>query len=827
MTFFFNPREGSGFLSNMSESFQTFITSGFVISFFFILMWWIGSLIENWKRLIMFLGGKKAFFERLRTMEYKRKKLSDSSNGTTSNYGTVNPTESEKLIAKSRDRATSSASIVDIEDDNMAIVSTIGEEETVNPPIYQELPNSVPESEDFVDLAGHQVDEKVYEIEKERNVWVLVTWYCCLAGISFPTLTALYYKIRKCFKPKLEDPENKHKRKKNIKMSFVWFLIVLGLMIAIVALLGLFHVGDVLLIVSVIVVCMIVNTIVERYFFIPPHQPSKERLLCSWNYNEDRKKNGILSWILSRIDKYITFVEEVFYHSPYVIFKAAKTLLFLFTIVIAICITFKFTETYLTFFLPWTFCLILFILQILRFNLNKWWDKVLSLVRRSAITSEQSSENEGATLFDIEEVEIKTPTIPNSNSSKRLSTFTESTLKNRSKYYRKNLPPHYHCEHEHTFFRYFTVIYFQLSILITLFLLIGFTFYFIGWISGVCLIVLLIMISFVLFMRVDIDAADALFACLMTFMFLLGAIFILGSLNAQANDELYWSRIGEQYNVTTPRFDICDNRWHGYSPVDYALFSALAYEVDPYFSHDLETWFPECKGGNCQVLRRENTTINFFDLYIPSKNLSIISVRGTIIPKDIVQDFDVWKEAGLLQIASVIGPFAVWPKSLLTSLVWYISQIEKLTMVPRSNVTSLDDSRYYYQILDDYVAQSKLKRQVILTGHSLGGGLAKIVGSRNMVQAVTFSGPGVLLSRQKFSITEENIDRYCVSVKPANDMVPQIDMDGGLVQHIECNGNIVTCHSIVHTTRKLISSCGDYPLNRWIDSYANITTTPQ
>lgn len=105
----------------------------------------------------------------------------------------------------------------------------------------------------------------------------------------------------------------------------------------------------------------------------------------------------------------------------------------------------------------------------------------------------------------------------------------------------------------------------------------------------------------------------------------------------------------------------------------------------------------------------------------------------------------------------------------------------------------------------------------------LGGGLAKIVGSRNAVQAVTFSGPGVMLSRMKFDITQDNIDSYSVSVKPAVDLVAQIDIDGGLVQHIECPYSFVTCHSIVRTTRELIKSCGDYPLNRWIEGQVNAT----
>nr|CAG4710136.1 unnamed protein product [Naegleria fowleri] len=805
LTLFITPTKD--FLSNFSVAFQNFITSGFLFSFIFVITWWIGSLVENWKRLIMFVVGRRDFFEKLRATEYfnterKVRKLSISKLGANnSSYGTsqINQenieTNQDQTTGPIITRPRSSSSLSSksdfeyISDKIMTDVSPSSRDiNTLNSSAYNRKYQDEDQDEDEL---THQ-SEKLYEIEKERNVWVILAWYCCLAGIKFPSFTAIYYTLKKCIRPNTNDHENRDKRKMSLKMSYFWALLTFGLMVLVICLLGVFHISEVFLIVTVVLVCLVVNTFSERYFFIPVHMPSKDKLIACWKFNEKKVQNKERFRIVAWLDKYITFVEEVFYHSPHVIYKASKFLLFTFTVVIALCITFKFTETYLTFFIPWSFCLLVYIFQVLRFNLHKWWDKILACFGRTSLKSEQTSEPESSAFIkdlyneptdedhnvpaviskttnasesihilsqkssqvDIEEIPMATPPLQRTS----ISSLTFNHLSQKSSYYRNNIPPHYHC----------------------------------------------------------------LFACFIVFLFILGAVFVLGGLNASASsDDLYWSRIGYHPNETVKQFDICANSWHGYSIIDFALLSALSYEIDPYFSHDLRTWFPSCQG--CYVRHRENETINFFDLYVPSKNLSIISVRGTTIPRDVVQDFDVWKEAGLLQIAAVVGPFAVWPQPLLTNIVWYVSQMEKLTMVQQNPNSTLEETRYYYQILDDYVADAKKDRNIILCGHSLGGGLAKIVGSRNAVQAVTFSGPGVMLSRMKFDITQDNIDSYSVSVKPAVDLVAQIDIDGGLVQHIECPYSFVTCHSIVRTTRELIKSCGDYPLNRWIEGQVNAT----
>ncbi|KAL9646874.1 hypothetical protein ABK040_013734 [Willaertia magna] len=873
---------------NLPIAFQYFLSIGSLNSIIFIGFWWFCSLIENYKRLFMFCCGRKEFFEKLSDFERKRREKelrrlerTSESSGLLMKQSATNTTTTgsrRRVYKKSFNNNESDVNNNEGDDNEFTIVNVQKVDESINnnrnygatdmnidtnslpQTPEEESPNnniigrnralsiaSTKSVEDDMIMFNNnnnnnnekstisennevyiEDDKDIYQIEKERNVWVVLAWYCCLAGFGIPTPKTIFSYIKRCFTKR----GNRVKKKFYFKMIYVWYSLLFILALVGIIVLGVFSVWKVFLLLTVVASCLTVNFLLNRLIFIPPHQPSRKRLLDSWDSDGGCFSNKLVCccfcWkrFFSLLDRYICFVEEVFYHSPHVIYHASKVLFFTITIIISICHIFEFTDSYVTFFFPWSFTLILTLLYILRFNLHRWYDKFCFSIGRSTAGG---GENANSAILEEENImaeELLSDKIDNnkennnSSATKRLSesiySMTESHREEQSKYYKKHL--HHHSPHESRTFRYLSILYFQISIFISLSSLILSTFIFIGWISGLLLIILLSLVSFIIFMRVEVDAADSMFAFFVVYLALLGMIFILGNINASVGDDnMYWAKTNHivHKNESTPPYDICQQEWHGYNIVDYALFSSLAYEIDPYFTSDLLTWFPDCT--DCVVMKRENTTIDFYDLYIPKKNLSIISVRGTTIPKDVVQDVDVWKEAGLLQIGSMIGPFSFWPDTLLQDLVLYISKIEELAMVSNSTEESIDKSRYYYQRLDDYISTVKTQRNVILTGHSLGGGLAKIVGSKHQVVAVTFSGPGVVLSQKKFEISQQDINRYCVSVKPGLDLVARIDIDGGIVQNIDCTDSFAQCHSIKSTIKKLISSCGDYPMHRWID----------
>jgi len=98
---------------------------------------------------------------------------------------------------------------------------------------------------------------------------------------------------------------------------------------------------------------------------------------------------------------------------------------------------------------------------------------------------------------------------------------------------------------------------------------------------------------------------------------------------------------------------------------------------------------------------------------------------------------------------------------------------------------------------------------LILTGHSLGGLLAAIVGARLQLPALAISPPGQLYSTHKFGIRQPDIEKTLTVIQPLHDLVPKVDKQPGLVQHIECKGGYLECHSETLTACTIFRSCGD------------------
>ena len=60
---------------------------------------------------------------------------------------------------------------------------------------------------------------------------------------------------------------------------------------------------------------------------------------------------------------------------------------------------------------------------------------------------------------------------------------------------------------------------------------------------------------------------------------------------------------------------------------------------------------------------------------------------------------------------------------------------------------------YYFEPVLRYVQSIQGTRNVVLVGHSLGGGVAKIVGAKTGIPALSLSGPGLKFTSYKYGIT--------------------------------------------------------------------------
>eukprot|EP01052_Picozoa_sp_SAG31_P000663 SAG31_NODE_19_length_35031_cov_42.510707_14_plen_180_part_00 len=116
--------------------------------------------------------------------------------------------------------------------------------------------------------------------------------------------------------------------------------------------------------------------------------------------------------------------------------------------------------------------------------------------------------------------------------------------------------------------------------------------------------------------------------------------------------------------------------------------------------------------------------------------------------------------------------------------------------------------------------------RIIVTGHSLGGGIATIAGATLGINSIAFSPPGFVRSRRKFetlirgddgdNVTSRLRPRVeaaasgAVSFLPARDLIHLADEHLGLVQHTVCrHTDSLTCHSPEFMVCDLLTRCGD------------------
>jgi hypothetical protein len=172
-----------------------------------------------------------------------------------------------------------------------------------------------------------------------------------------------------------------------------------------------------------------------------------------------------------------------------------------------------------------------------------------------------------------------------------------------------------HCPHEHKGLRIASVCLFSCIFGFCIVLFLVLTWITLGPITGAIVTAMLLSVAFILFKRYEKDSADALIGFFLTIIFILGAIFIIGSIDAYNDGATQsYAETGVYFNATNP-FSICSYRWEGFSIVDFGFFANLAYVAEPYFTQDLNTWFPDCPG--CAVVYRFNKSVTFYDFYIP------------------------------------------------------------------------------------------------------------------------------------------------------------------------------------------------------------------
>merc|ERR1719291_244890 len=162
----------------------------------------------------------------------------------------------------------------------------------------------------------------------------------------------------------------------------------------------------------------------------------------------------------------------------------------------------------------------------------------------------------------------------------------------------------------------------------------------------------------------------------------------------------------------------------------------------------------------------------------------------------------------MMEIFSVVFPVVrIWPRDTMATLIGGIHRVIKWL--------DLQDDQWHYREILEHARNLPAEREVVVTGHSLGGGIALVVGALSGRQAVAIQPPGLYHALAKHQ--EQNgaaglgrgLHQHSVSLVVEHDPISLFDGHGGLVQTMSCDpgaggSSALGCHMLENTICSLL-----------------------
>jgi len=275
-------------------------------------------------------------------------------------------------------------------------------------------------------------------------------------------------------------------------------------------------------------------------------------------------------------------------------------------------------------------------------------------------------------------------------------------------------------------------------------------------------------------------------------------------------------------------YQVCSVGYFGLHILDINMLAAGAYLVENR-TELFKTLHEDFDNTFLQDWTVKNAVVQnymaFYEIHFPSLNTTVISVRGTCTGIDALQDMHYWFGISFLQLLTrfIFPVLNQLPESLIKEML-FLSAFPYLNKSPN------------YLILLDYVKEAKIRIcgvgsavedlhtcRVLVTGHSLGGGMAALAASLNHLPGVSFSGPGLKFNSWRFGVSELALQQHVTTIKPDYDIVPAVDTLLGTIEEIACPyKSPLACHMPEVTALTLLKFCKDPRKRGWANTLQNL-----
>ena len=196
-------------------------------------------------------------------------------------------------------------------------------------------------------------------------------------------------------------------------------------------------------------------------------------------------------------------------------------------------------------------------------------------------------------------------------------------------------------------------------------------------------------------------------------------------------------------------------------------------------------------------LIKDNNGVKMVQYNVKNKynKVTILSIKGTSKVKDVYLDCQLYIPSIFLNIINTYSNIDQQKEAKSFKLMEY-----GLSIPYRIFFQIFVVEKYLDQLKTAYYNINNTKsfeKNVVFVGHSLGGGLAKIIGKIVGRDSVSLSGPGInaFHSLWKYTGNSTYFELTSVDIIPDLDLVPRVEISGGTIYRLICLQRPYECHS--------------------------------